>query len=175
MSPGNEIRIWHSLALKCKRGVLVLPWQFIIKASQLLLNIHELLWNITGLAIITNFSKCADKGVKYIIFLYVTLMDDLNSFPKLENFLLSLKLFQTGTVLHNATLFYPLFSLSLFSFWVEKMRRERAGREVSAGAIGELLRNCNSSPPTAPLRNRETQQLNNEVNGGVFSFLKAAD
>lgn len=36
----------------------------------------------------TNFSKCTDKRVKYIIFPYVTLMDDLNSFLKLENFIL---------------------------------------------------------------------------------------
>lgn len=130
MSSGNEIRIWHSLALKCKGGVLVLPEQFIIKASQLLLNIHELQWNITGLAIITNFSKCADKRVKYIIFPYVTLMDDLNSFLKLENFILSLKMFSTRAILNNATL---LTLYSLFFFGAEKMRTERQDEKVSAG------------------------------------------
>lgn len=131
MSSGNEIRIWHPLALKCKGGVLVLPKQFIIKASQLLLNIHELQWNITGLAIITNFSKCADKRVKYIIFPPVTLMDDLNSFLKLENFILSLKLFSTRAILNNATLL-TLYSLFFF-FRAEKMRTERQGGKVSAG------------------------------------------
>lgn len=146
MSSGNEIRIWHSLALKCKGGVPVLPEQFIIKASTLLLNIHELQWNITGLAIITNFSKCADKRVKYIIFPYVTLMDDLNSFLKLENFILSLKMFSTRAILNNATL---LTLYSLFFFWSRENENREAGRKSVSRGIRVLFHNCNSSLPAA--------------------------
>lgn len=123
MSPGNEIRIWHSLALKCKRGVLVLPWQFIIKATEFLLNIHEVQWIITGLAIITNFSKCTDKRVKYIIFPYVTRADDLNGFLKLGNFILSLNMFYTLSHFAQCNPFYPLFP-----FFGEEKMEERGKR-----------------------------------------------
>ncbi len=125
MSPGNEIRIWHSLALKCKRGVLALPWQFIIKASEFLLNIHEVQWIITGLAIITNFSKCTDKRVKYIIFPYVTRTDDLNGFLKLGNFILSLNMFYTLSYFAQCS---PFTLCSLF-WWRENGReKEQRGR-----------------------------------------------
>lgn len=105
MSPGNEIRIWHSLALKCKRGVLALPEQFIIKATEFLLNIHEVQWIITGLAIITNFSKCTDKRVKYIIFPCITQMDDLNGFLKLGVSYFLWICVILCPILHNTTVF----------------------------------------------------------------------
>lgn len=150
MSPGNEIRIWHSLTLKCKRGVLALPWQFIIKASEFLLNIHEVQWIITGLAIITNFSKCTDKRVKYIIFPYVTRTDDLNGFLKLENFILSLNVFYTSSHFCTKQPFLP----SVPFFGGEKMEERgnrEAGRKMSPASIRVLFRSSNSSLPAARL------------------------
>lgn len=149
MSPGNEIRIWHSLTLKCKRGVLALPEQFIIKASEFLLNIHEVQWIITGLAIITNFSKCADKRVKYIIFPYVIWMDDLNGFLKLGNFILSLNVFYTLSHFAQCGSFYLLF---LFSGGEKMAEWEQSGRrEMSPATIRELLLGSHSSLPAARL------------------------
>ena len=150
MSPGNEIRIWHSLALKCKRGVLALPWQFIIKASEFLLNIHEVQWIITGLAIITNFSKCTDKRVKYIIFPYVTRMDDLNGFLKLGNFILSLNMFYTLSHFAQCSPFYPLFPFLVERKWKREGNRE-AGRKMSPASIRVLFHSSNSSLPAACL------------------------
>lgn len=139
MSPGNEIRIWHSLALKCKRGVLALPWQFIIKASEFLLNIHEVQWIITGLAIITNFSKCTDKRVKYIIFPYVTRMDDLNGFLKLGNFILTLNMFYTLSHFAQCNPFYPLFPFLVERKW------KREGTERQGEKCHLLVSECFST------------------------------
>lgn len=150
MSPGNEIRIWHSLALKCKRGVLVLPWQFIIKASEFLLNIHEVQWIITGLAIITNFSKCTDKRVKYIIFPYVTRTDDLNGFLKLGNFILSLNMFYTLSHFAQCNPFYPLFPFLAERKW-KREGTERQGKKMSPASIRVLFYSSNSSLPAACL------------------------
>lgn len=75
-------------------------------------------------------------------------MDDLNGFLKLENFILSLKMFWTRTVLHNAALF-TLYSLSFFPNR-ENENREAGRKSVSRG-IRVLFRNCNSSLPTAHL------------------------
>lgn len=149
MSPGNEIRIWHSLALKCKRGVLPLPWQFIIKATEFLLNIHEVQWIITGLAIITNFSKCTDKRVKYIIFPYVTWTDDLNSPLKLGISYFLWTCFRLWSFLHNATLFTLC---SLFSSGEKMEESEQRGRVRSVSTcIRVLFHSSNSSLPTACL------------------------
>lgn len=139
MSPHNEIRIWHSLALKCKRGVLALPWQFIIKASEFLLNIHEVQWIITGLAIITNFSKCTDKRVKYIIFPYVTRVDDLNGFLKLGNFTLTLKMFYTLSHFAQCNPFYPLFPFLVERKW------KREGTEGQGEKCHLLVSECFST------------------------------
>lgn len=151
MSPGNEIRIWHSLALKCKRGVLALLWQFIIKASEFLLNIHEVQWIITGLAIITNFSKCTDKRVKYIIFPYVTRMDDLNGFLKLGGISYFLWIRSTlCPISHKATLFTLC---SLFFWWRENGReREQRGREKKCHLLVSecfFFHSSNSSLPAS--------------------------
>lgn len=79
-------------------------------------------------------------------------MDDLNSFLKLENFILSLKMFSTRTVLHDAALF-TLYSLSFFFFSPPNRENENreAGRKNVSGGIRVLFHNCNSSLPTAHL------------------------
>lgn len=133
MSPGNEIRIWHSLALKCKRGVLALPWQFIIKAREFLLNIHEVQWIITGLAIITNFSKCTDKRVKYIIFPNVTRTDYLNGFWSWRISYFLWICFILCPILHNATL-----SPSVPFFSVERKWKREGGLKMSPASIRVL-------------------------------------
>lgn len=148
MSPGNEIRIWHSLALKCKRGVLALLWQFIIKASEFLLNIHEVQWIITGLAIITNFSKCTDKRVKYIIFPYVTRTDDLNGFLKLGEFYTFFEYVLHFVPFRTKQPFLPSVPFFLVERKWKREGTERPGEEMSPASIRVLFfHSSNSSLP----------------------------